>query len=162
MIIAVTGHRPNKLGGYHPNNPVKVAVKKWLKDELSPRMPDIKLAISGMAIGADQWFAEVCIELGIPFEAAVPFASQAFRWPPETKNIYYSLVAKAAIETIVSPGEYSPEKMQIRNKYMVDKCDLLLAVWNGTNGGTFNCINYARSLNKHIVYIPKSIISLTT
>jgi uncharacterized phage-like protein YoqJ len=43
--------------------------------------------------------------------------------------------------------------MQKRNEYMVDKCDKLLAVWNGTTGGTHNCIKYAKSKGKEIILL---------
>ncbi len=35
--------------------------------------------------------------------------------------------------------------MQVRNEYMVDRADLVLALWNGTPGGTGNCVRYART-----------------
>ena len=40
-----------------------------------------------------------------------------------------------------------------RDKYMVDNCDLLLAVWDGIEaGGTWLTVNYARKIGKPIVY----------
>ena len=44
-------------------------------------------------------------------------------------------------------------KMQTRNEWMVNHCDKLIAVWNGSDGGTGNCVNYAKSINKEIIYI---------
>ena len=32
--------------------------------------------------------------------------------------------------------------MQKRNEFMVDNSDLVVAVWNGTSGGTANCLAY--------------------
>ena len=40
--------------------------------------------------------------------------------------------------------------MQLRNEAMVNDCDLLLALWNGTSGGTANCIRYANSVKREI------------
>jgi uncharacterized phage-like protein YoqJ len=49
--------------------------------------------------------------------------------------------------------------MQDRNKWMVDHCDALVAIWNGTSGGTANCVKYALSVNKPIVMInPKNLV----
>ena len=49
--------------------------------------------------------------------------------------------------------------MQKRNEYMVDKCDILLAVWDGSAGGTNNCVKYARKLDKEIIIIdPRKIL----
>jgi uncharacterized phage-like protein YoqJ len=43
--------------------------------------------------------------------------------------------------------------MQIRNEWMVDRCDKLIAVWDGSKGGTGNCVDYAKSVNKDIFRI---------
>ena len=43
--------------------------------------------------------------------------------------------------------------MQIRNQWMVDNCELLIAVFDGTSGGTANCVNYAKSIRKNTVVI---------
>ena len=43
--------------------------------------------------------------------------------------------------------------MNLRNKYMVDNSDLLLAVWNGKKGGTANTVKYARKKEKEVVII---------
>lgn len=48
---------------------------------------------------------------------------------------------------------YYPEIMQKRNILVVDSVDKLLAVWNGTSGGTANCVSYARSCFKDIEII---------
>lgn len=42
------------------------------------------------------------------------------------------------------------DKLQNRNKYMVDHSDYVFGVWNGLSGGTYNCIKYAKSKNKNI------------
>jgi len=41
--------------------------------------------------------------------------------------------------------------MQTRNIWMVDNCDLVLALWDGSDGGTGNCIKYANKIGKPIV-----------
>ena len=50
--------------------------------------------------------------------------------------------------------------MHKRNRYMVDKADLVLAVWNGVcSGGTWETIKYARKNGKIIRYIMLNEIS---
>jgi uncharacterized phage-like protein YoqJ len=34
--------------------------------------------------------------------------------------------------------------MQKRNEYIVDNSSLLLSLWDGTSGGTKNCLDYAK------------------
>jgi len=149
--VAFTGHRPNKLGGYDTPNPTYNWVCWCLEEELEKLKPE--KAISGMALGVDQWAAKICVKLGIPFIAAVPFKGQESQWPLKSQKTYHNLLAKAAEVVIVCSGGYDPGKMQKRNAWMVDHCDVLVAVWDGTPGGTANCVRYAESAGRKIVRI---------
>lgn len=151
MIAAFAGHRPDKLGGYKLPNPTYIKVCKKLEAALIELKPE--KCISGMALGIDQWAASICIKLGIPFIAAIPFVGQERVWPEESKRIYKILLGKASEQIVVSEGGYAAQKLQIRNEWMVDNCDKLIAVWDGTQGGTGNCYKYAESVNKDIYRI---------
>lgn len=141
MVIGITGHRPNKLGGYEFFNPLRVKLRVRLEELLLQYRPSF--ALSGMALGTDQDFAYSCYRLGIPFVAVIPFEGQESRWPSETQSFYRNLLTHATQSIIVSPGGYAAWKMQTRNEWVVDHCDLLLGVWDGTSGGTKNCLEYA-------------------
>ena len=41
--------------------------------------------------------------------------------------------------------------MQKRNRYMVDNSDIVIAVWDGTPGGTENTVRYAEKLGRKIL-----------
>lgn len=151
MKVAFTGHRPNKLGGYKEPNPMRDWLALRIRQELSRLSPE--LVISGMALGVDQWAAQVAVELGIPFIAAVPFEGQESMWPEASQQVYWRLLEFAKEVVFVGNRGYSPQKMQQRNEYMVDRCDVLLAVWDGTPGGTGNCVKYAKRHNKRMVHI---------
>lgn len=155
MIVAFTGHRPDKLGGYTLPNPIYNNVCRQIEAQLRELKPE--KIISGMALGVDQWAAYIAFKNKIPFVAAVPFKDQDSVWFQESKLAYAKLLAKAVEVVIVSEGGYSAHKLQIRNEWMVDHCDKLIAIWDGTPGGTCNCIKYAKSKNKDIIFInPKS------
>lgn len=143
--IAVTGHRPDKLGGYDENNPLAIAIKRHMRAILL-RSENIDVSVvSGMALGVDQWWAEAAIELDIPFIAAIPFDGFHERWPRESQERFRSILGQAqGIVYVCAPG-YEPRKMQARNEWMVDNSDQLIAYWNGSNGGTANCLAYART-----------------
>lgn len=156
MIVAFTGHRPDKLGGYILPNPTYNYVCQEIEKNL--KLLKIEKTISGMALGADQWGAFISHRLGIPFIAAIPFEGQEKKWPSKSQKLYHKLISLAAEVVIVSPGGYAIEKMQIRNQFMVDLCDKLLAIYNGDKtGGTANCINYGKSINKEIIIIDPSL-----
>ena len=148
--IFITGHRPDKLGGYNPS-----PKQDWVRDSLRTAFDTIKptAIITGMALGVDQWAAEIAIQRGIPFIAAVPFVGQEHMWRIECREHYHRLLAQAKETVIVCPGVYEVWKMQKRNEYMVDRGDLGVAVWDGSEGGTANCVKYALKKNKPIVQI---------
>lgn len=158
MIVAFTGHRPNKLGGFKLPNPIYNYVCQQIEKTLLELKPE--KVISGMALGVDQWAANVAIKLGIPFLAAVPFEGQERAWPEASQKVFHKLLDKAAEVVIVSEGGYAAFKMQVRNAWMVDHCDKLIAVWDGTPGGTGNCVNYATSKDKEIIRINPSNITI--
>lgn len=151
MIVAFTGHRPDKLGGYNLPNPTYSYVCQEIEKLLLELKPE--KVISGMALGVDQWAANIAHKLGIPFIAAVPFTGQEKMWPTASKSIYNKLIKLASEVVIVCEGGYSPAKMQIRNEWMVDKCNNLIAVWDGTSGGTGNCVEYATKVGRLIYRI---------
>lgn len=139
MILAATGHRPDKLGGYCDD--VRRRLIALAAGHLTAVRPD--RVISGMALGWDQAVAEAALQIAIPLIAAVPFVGQERRWPPESQRRYLGLIERAeAVEIVCDfPGA---KAMQLRNEWMVDHADEVVALWNGSWGGTFNCLAYAR------------------
>ena len=146
MKIAVTGHRPNKLGGYS----VEAFSRLVQFASAVLRFYQPELVYTGMALGWDQAVAQACVDLNIPFIACVPFKEQESRWPEESQRRFRDLCAKAKEVVVVSGGEFSAAKMQVRNEYMVDHADGVVALWNGSSGGTGNCVRYAQNEGKDV------------
>jgi len=149
-ILVVTGHRPDKCGGF--STPARLLLKQiaieWLA-ALNPRG-----AVSGMALGWDTAIVEACLHLNIPYVACIPFHGQESMWPSSSQRTYHEYLRKAANIIVCSSGTYSAYKMQVRNERMIDMAlkygpgpnnSILLAMWNGTSGGTENCLLYART-----------------
>lgn len=147
LVLAGTGHRPDKLiGGYSEETFRRlVSLARWALEKHTPTW-----IISGMALGWDQALAQAAVESRIPFDAAVPFAGQESRWPKLSIEKYKTLLAKARRVVIVSEGGYAAWKMQKRNEWMSNNASALLALWNGSDGGTANCVKYARGIGKPI------------
>lgn len=148
--VAATGHRPLKLGGYQ-YSPIQDAIRRDMRSYIVEH-PNIR-GISGMALGVDQWWAEELIHMGRPFIAALPFVGQGDRWPSESQRHHNFLLDHAEKLVIVSDGAYTAWKMQVRNRWMVDNCRELVAVFDGSPGGTANCISYAEQVGRSIHYI---------
>jgi uncharacterized phage-like protein YoqJ len=141
MILGITGHRPQKLEGGFGNTMMREAIRTALVREFMRLRPES--IITGMALGVDQWAAEVAIAHCIPFMAAIPFANQDKTWPEDARAKYRSLLCKANGTMIVSPGEYSIQSMHRRNAWIVEESNALLAVWDGSVGGTSACVALA-------------------
>lgn len=139
MRYAVTGHRPVKLGGYAPE--AQDILYRFAVRVLSEYDPDE--VISGMALGWDTAIARAAIYLAVPLVAAVPFVGQEEAWPAASQRTYNELLSRAEHVEVITSGGYSPQAMQLRNEWMVDHCDILLALWDGSAGGTGNCVRYA-------------------
>jgi uncharacterized phage-like protein YoqJ len=148
ISLAATGHRPPKIGGYDRRNPIRIALREEYARVIKQLEPEE--CISGMALGVDQDFAEVVLAHGVRLIAAIPFPEQPNNWPWESRRHYERLLARAW-ETCIISTDYTPVAMQRRNMWMVDRCTHLLTVWNGSSGGTANCVKYARKQKKPLI-----------
>jgi uncharacterized phage-like protein YoqJ len=149
--LAFTGHRPDKVAQYEG------VVRLHILCTLLTMKP--REVISGMALGVDTWVADAALGLGIPLVAAVPFAKQDAKWSSADRKRYRALLWKAAIVCVVSEASsYHPSQMQARNEWMVDRCGLLVAYWNGSTGGTSNCVAYARRKGRAHVLVDPTIL----
>lgn len=157
MTICVTGHRPNKLYGYDMSD-IRYL---FLKQELKRILVEEKCTegITGMALGVDMIFALAIIDLknegyDIKLHCAIPCQGHTSKWfDKKSIDMYNYILSKADKKVIVSNKPYDRFVMQIRNEYMVNNSDKVIAVWNGSSGGTKNCIDYAIRMKKEIIYI---------
>jgi len=159
-----TGHR--KLAGeyYNRHNPSTEwhTLHGHLAGVVQSLIMDHKIGhfISGLAIGVDMLGAECVdyvrdnLQMQVELTGAMPFPSQPSRWPKPTRDHFDHICSLCNEVLCVSADPYSPDKMQIRNIWMVDQSDYVIAIWDGmSKGGTWNCINYAKSQGKPILLI---------
>ena len=159
LRCSFTGHRPEKLPWGGDETDAR-CIK--LKEELRCTLDGAYLAgcrhfICGMARGCDTYFAEAVLALraekdGVTLEAAVPCDSQANSWSAADRRRYEHLLAECDEVSFIS-HTYSPGCMQRRNKYMVDNSDVLIAIFNGTAGGTMNTVLLAKRRGLKLVTI---------
>ena len=152
-----TGHRPEKLPwGYDESDPDCVWVKSVIADTLDALYArGVRHFICGMAVGADLYFAEAVLTLrerrpDVTLEAAIPFAGQSRWWSEEQKQRYERLLAACDTQTVLRES-YTRWCMHERNRYMVDRSAYLLALYNGTSGGTRYTVDYAKRRGLRIV-----------
>jgi uncharacterized phage-like protein YoqJ len=154
MIVAGTGHRPaDMICGYDRYHPFKLEKLKQIENYLTKNKERIDTVISGVAQGYDQWLAWVALKVGIPLWAFVPFKGQESRWTPESQDQYHKILSKADRIHYVSEPGYAGWKMHVRNKAMLDECDMLLALYNPEKkfGGTYSTVKKALEMGKPII-----------
>lgn len=163
-IACFTGHRQVNDAYYNHDNPTK----EWaaLKNRLESVIQDFitKLSVnhfvSGMAIGVDSVAVEAVALVrafhgpAVSLTAAIPFPSQSSNWPASTQARWVELCGLCNRIVTTSDDPYTPQKMQIRNEWMVNLSNYVIAVWDGIErGGTWNCIQYALSTGKPVFHI---------
>jgi len=147
--IGITGHR---------NLPQDAL--EFVQEQIEMIIKQIKVehtegvvAVSALAIGADQLFAEVALEQGIPLEVVIPFKGyeQDFGAGEEREH-FESLRRQANVEHLMVFAARSDEAYLAAGRWVVEHTDLLVAVWDGKpaagRGGTGDIVEYARQLGK--------------
>ena len=138
-----SGHRPEKLSA------TEAEIRIWLEEQVRNAVLDgFTTFISGMARGVDLWAGEVVLKLkaeSLPIRlvCASPFPGFETGWAKGWQTMYHDLLFNADAVAYISPS-YTPYCFQKRNRWMVDRSSRLIAVYNGTSGGTKNTIDYAR------------------
>ena len=152
MVCAFTGHRPEHLPwGEDETDPRCLALKALLRRALRALSArGYTRFLCGMARGCDLYFAEAVLALRDAGElpeaelvAMLPCPSQPARWDGRTRARYAALLGRCAEVRVLEP-EYSPGCMLRRNRAMVDAADVLLTVFDGSEGGTAATIRYAK------------------
>jgi uncharacterized phage-like protein YoqJ len=155
VICGITGQR--RFDDQAPS----LLLQRNIKDKLKKKFNELKATkiISGMALASDTLAVEVAIELKIPFIAALPFIGQEQYYSFYDKEKYHNLLTEAESVEIISKNGFANWKYQIRNQWIVDHCDVLIAIFQPTttSGGTKNCIDYANKVKRNVIIIdPKA------
>lgn len=138
-----TGHRPEKL-----NLTEKEIVKKLEAAVIQAVEDGYTTFISGMARGVDLWAAQLVLHeraknSNIKLIAAVPFPGFEKSWREEWQQQYNFIIEYADLVKYISGSYTGKDVFMKRNKWMVDRSGLVIAVYNGGSGGTKNTIEYA-------------------
>jgi uncharacterized phage-like protein YoqJ len=155
-----TGHRPEYLPwGYDESDPRCLALKDRLAQALEGAYArGYRHFICGMALGSDLYFGEAVAALrrvhaDITLESAIPYLAQASAWPPDQQARRARLLDQCTHEIVVQ-HHYGPGCLQRRNRYMVDRSSLVLAVYNGQGkGGTYTTLCYALSHQRTVTIL---------
>ncbi|MBQ6000819.1 MAG: DUF1273 family protein [Clostridia bacterium] len=159
LACAFTGHRPSRLGAVAQGGQ-KQRLLERIGQEVNRLYYEegIRHYYTGMALGADLWFAQKVLELrrakrDVKLHCVLPCYDQELSWEEEDREVYRSILAQAD-EAFYLNGAYFRGCMQERNRYLVERAATLLAVYDGEQGGgTAYTVRHARRLRRRIVVI---------
>jgi hypothetical protein len=153
ITIGITGHR-DIVQTFKLQQDIRELFSK-----LDKKGYEVKL-LSPLADGADRLVADIYLELfkeRANLIVPMPFNQERYMedFDNESKEVFldYLKVAKSVIEVENTKGcNYKSVGV-----YVADKCDILLALWDGTfnakSGGTGDIVAYAREQGKDVVHL---------
>lgn len=159
-VCCFTGHRLQNLPFQFREQDERCwRLKQVLCSEIEKQIREnnVKHFISGMAIGVDMYAAEIVLALkgkypDLTLEAAIPCESQSVKWSAQLQKRYTAILSRCDVKTLLQ-SQYTSDCMQKRNRYMADRADIVIAVWNGKPSGTGKTVSYAKELGKPVVII---------
>src|SRR6266700_1331045 len=113
---------------------------------------------SALALGADQLFVNIALELGIPVEAVIPCSCyEEIFTTPEMRSEYYRLLDRCQKVHRLPSQDCSDDSFLAAGHWIVDHSDLMILVWNGYpvagKGGTADFASYARLVGRPIIHV---------
>lgn len=111
-----------------------------------------------MALGTDQLFVEIALEMGIPVELVIPCSQYAEIFSTtEARNEYHHLLSRCQDVHRLPFDDCSEEAYLAAGHWIVDHSDLVILVWNGYpaagKGGTADIASYARYVGRPFLHI---------
>ena len=153
----VTGHRnlPQREINY---------VKAALRREIDRAAADgYTCFISGFGEGVEQYFAEIVLEKqkenpALELVAVIPYR-KCLDSLNEKGRTYKML--EACSEVVVVQEEYHPSVYSRRSRYMAERSDRVIAMYDGREkGGTVRMLRFVHQLKKELREIPVGEIHL--
>lgn len=178
LHIALTGHRPNKLGGYDLSTPAYRRLQSDLETyiENALKRADVVVGHSGLALGADTVWAEAILAMRdkhpgrVFFHAEIPMMEQSEAWFKDSDVSRWRRFVDAADEQTVYGALAGLDKtsdarkrkasqlLNLRNDGMIDHADELLGLYDGhSRGGTANALAYAKKVGKFTFIVAPSV-----
>ena len=148
MRVGVTGHQMREGIDW-----------AWVRTCLSSTLMGLdapESALTCLAVGSDQVFAEVALSLKIRVVAVIPMKDYAKFFAGPALTHYVDLLSASTVH-VLEGASSEEESFLVAGKFVVDNCDTLFAVWDGQPskgiGGTADIVDYARTQKKLVIRI---------
>ena len=169
MKLAFTGHRPELLPfGENELSAAGIRVKAMILDEIMRSAANgCETFLNGGARGGDIIFAEQVLLVkateypSLQLITVVPHEEQANNWTEAWRDRYFRIL-ELSTEVITLSARYTRDCYHVRNRYLVNNADRLLALYNdGGTGGAAYTVKYARQKNREIIVIDPNTLERT-
>jgi uncharacterized phage-like protein YoqJ len=139
--LYVTGYKPKELNIFNRNDKSIFYIKECIRKRLLSLLEEGLewVIISGQA-GVELWAAEVTLQLKeeFPINLAIipPFLNQEKFWREEAQEEYYAICSQADFFEPLTNKEYiSPSQFKLKDRWMVEKTDGCLILYDEEYGG---------------------------
>ncbi len=154
FVIGVSGHQ--NLGDEATRDFVAQQFRELLLT-YQQQIPHLVL-FSCLAIGSDQLFVRIALELGIPVEVVIPCAEYETIFRTEEDRYAYASLLQACQQTHLLPHQQCSEDAFLEaGKWIVEHSTLMILAWNGRppqgRGGTGDMAMYARLRGRPFIHI---------
>lgn len=149
--IGITGHQD-----IPPT--ARAEIESRMRETLARhREPDLT-GIGSLATGADQLFVHCVLELGGALEIVVPCEGYETTFATaRERSTYRTALGSARSVQRLAYAVPSEEAFMAAGVAVVDRCELLIAVWDGQParglGGTADVVRHARAVGRDVVVI---------
>jgi hypothetical protein len=161
IIIGVTGHRKLRNERILAKQVQKIVIK--IKETI-PELKNIPVAfrvLSPLAEGADRLATRELLKVsGSQLQVVLPLEKDEYLKDfahKESREEFNKLLesATSVIQPVSNPKR--PEAYMEAGRYIVDHCDVLIAIWDGNTangkGGTADVVDYAREKKCPVFWI---------
>lgn len=157
FVLGVTGHRPNRL--LIPRSVLMQCLQELLgeiREVLAARCPGSGLvALSALAEGADQVFAEAALRAGCSLQVLLPLQREPYLATfsaPGGRDLFAHLLARAAsVQMLAGCADDLPGAFARLGGEIISQSNLVVGIWDGQHaagpGGTAAVMQQA--INAH-------------
>jgi uncharacterized phage-like protein YoqJ len=159
-VLAITGYKSFELGIFQKDHKGITYIKKAIRKQLIPIIEEgLEWVLISGQLGTELWAAEEVFKLQLDYPELrlailTPHLDQEVKWNDTNKELYEMVLAQADFVDSITKRPYeNPGQLKVKNQYIVQKSDALLAFYDDEKKGSpFFMIQEAGKKSEHQNY----------
>jgi uncharacterized phage-like protein YoqJ len=142
-VLAITGYKSFELGIFQKDHKGITYIKKAIRKQLIPMIEEgLEWVIISGQLGTELWAAAEVFELQLDYPelrlaVLTPHLEQEAKWNDANKELYEMILAQADfVDSITKRAYENPRQLKVKNQYIVQKSDALLAFYDDEKEGS--------------------------